>query len=355
MSGDNMSLDEELAKLLAEESEEKEHEDKPDKEKSDEIEEVSLEELVVEESKPSKEESAKKQPAGEPELELPPVQESSSSVSEEEPEEKEESSEIIEAGGLVLPKEVREAIDKIPVPVEEEPSPAKYVILIYGEKGTGKTTTAMSFPGEIVVLSFDRKAAIIKSNIYNNDKRIHVFDVVKYMDYSTDETMLKTAELTYLYALKILDYSAKKIKPDWIIIDGAEIFQQIAEWVMRYRHGLKPFEGIRNLNLWKYRKQLIRDLHTKALNIARRGIIYTTNVEYEEIIVEGELVARKDVPKWIDILVYETDIVLKTVRDPRTREFKVEVVTSKDDKLLPTGKVYVVTDKPLGTQIKFPK
>jgi len=68
------------------------------------------------------------------------------------------------------------------------------VWLIFGDKGTGKTTVALSFPGEILVLSFDRKSAIIKHNMYNDDPRIHVFDVVKYMDYSTPEKMTESAE-----------------------------------------------------------------------------------------------------------------------------------------------------------------
>jgi len=80
----------------------------------------------------------------------------------------------------------------VPEALEEEVSqPAKEVWLIFGDKGTGKTTVALSFPGEILVLSFDRKSAIIKHNMYNDDPRIHVFDVVKYMDYSTPEKMTR--------------------------------------------------------------------------------------------------------------------------------------------------------------------
>ena len=348
-----MSLDD-LSKLLLEESEEEKKEEKKEEEKKEEkpekketeVAELELPEVKEETTEPEKPETPS-------EKELFVVEESV--PKEEKTEAREEAVSTTAGEGIIIPPEIEKALEKIPEPREEEGAINKYVILIYGDKGVGKTTTALSFPGEILVLSFDRKAMLVKKNMFGGDKRIHVFDVVKYMDYSTDETMLKTAELVYLYTIKVLDYASKHLKPDWVVIDGAEIFQQIAEWVMRYRHGLKPFEGIRNLNLWKYRKQLIRDIHNKALNIAKRGVIYTTNIEYQDIVVEGELVTRKDVPKWIDILIYETDVVLKAVRDPRTREFKVEVVTSKDDKLFPTGETYTVTDKPLGKQIKWEK
>lgn len=230
--------------------------------------------------------------------------------------------------------------------VEEEQSPpAKEVYLVFGEKGSGKTTLALSFPGEIVCLSFDRKSAIIKTSRYGNDRRIHVFDVVKYMDYSSPSKVTESAAKTFEFVNAVLDYAAMNIRPDWIVIDGAEIFHQVCEWTMRHRHGIEAFAGISNLNLWKERRLYIRQIHNKALNVARRGVIYTTYTDKDEIVVQGELVTKKDVPKWIDVLVFETDYVIKCEMDPVNRKFLAKVVTSKDDGRLPTGRVYDVTDK----------
>jgi len=229
---------------------------------------------------------------------------------------------------------------------EESATPVKEVWLIFGDKGTGKTTVAMSFPGETLVLSFDRKSAIIKYNMYNNDKRIHVFDVVKYMDYSSPEKMTESATKVFEYINYLLDnYTKKYSQPDWVVIDGAQIFQQICEWTMRHRHNLGPFDGIANLNLWKERRMYIRQIHNKALNLAKRGVIYTTYVEKDEVVIKGEVVTRKDTPAWIDVLIYETDYVIYTYHDETKKTYHVRVVSSKNDKKIKSGTDIDVTNK----------
>jgi hypothetical protein len=247
------------------------------------------------------------------------------------------------------PKEEVPGEQKPSLPIEEETTvSAKTVWLIFGDKGSGKTTTAMSFPGHILVLSFDRKSAIIKLNMYNNDGRIKVFDVVKLMDYSSPDKMLESSEKTFELILQLLESYPKVFgNPDWVVIDGAQIMQQICEWTMRKRHNIGPFDGISNLNLWKERRAYMRDIHNRALNIAKKGVIYTTYVEKDRVIIAGETVHEKDVPAWVDILIYETDFVLQTTYNPVTKKFEVKVVTSKLDKLLPTGATYDVTNRKL--------
>jgi hypothetical protein len=219
---------------------------------------------------------------------------------------------------------------------------------------TGKTTTALSFPGEILVLSFDRKSAIIKHNMFNDDPRIHVFDIVKYMDYTTPESMVASAEKTFNYLNALLDnYTTKYPQPDWVVIDGAQIFQQIAEWTMRYRHNLGPFDGIANLNLWKERRMYIRQIHNKALNLAKRGVIYSTYVEKDEVVIKGEIVTRKDTPAWIDVLIYETDYVLYTYYDESKKTYHVRVLSSKNDKRVKSGLDLDVTAKPFGLHVNW--
>lgn len=268
-------------------------------------------------------------------------------VKEEKPVKKEEKKSVVTKAKQEKKEKPSNVVNDLPdigEIVEEDEDSGNEVYLIFGEKGSGKTVTAMSFEGELVVLSFDKKSTRVKSNWYDNDKRIHVFNVVKYLDYEDQKTITESSAKTYAYILKVLEHARDNIKPDWVIIDGAELFSQVCEMTMRYRHGLLAFQGVSNLNLWKERGMLIRKVHNMALDIAKRGIIYTTYTDYDEIVYEGELITKKQVPKWIDVLIFETDYVLKTESHDNGKKFIVKVVTSKNDKVLKTGSVYDVTD-----------
>lgn len=235
--------------------------------------------------------------------------------------------------------------------IEEDTESDKEIHLIYGDKGKGKTTLAFGYPGEIVCLSFDNKSARIKRTMFNNDKRIHIFNVTKYMNYDTPDKMLETATKTYEYIKAVLEH-AKQYNPDWIVFDGAEIFSQICEWRMRYKHGIKAFAGITNFNIWKERRMYIRQIHNMALRIAKKGIIYTTFTTKDSIVISGEVVTQKDVPKWIDVLMFETDYVIHVDTEPGTFRQLATIITSKDKSLLKTGRVYDVTDKTLWEAVK---
>jgi len=313
--------------------------------------EEKKEEIVIEKPKPK--------PKPKPKKEEKPFKKASELISKEKIEEvKAKTKEKIIKKTNKIPEEIIVGEEKVEAEIpskwdfSEEVVPTKIVVLIYGDKGTGKTTTAMSFPGEIAVLSFDKKAAIIKEKMFNGDKRIHVFDAIKYMDYSSPKTVVASADVTFQYIQALLDYIAKKIKPNWIVIDGAEIFEAICEWTMRYRNKLEAFQGISNLNLWKERRLYIKQIHYKALEVAKRGIIYTTYCTYDEIIVQGDVVNKKKVPKWIDVLVTETDFVLMTQVDDMNDRFLVKVVSSKDDSFMKTGKLYDVTGETLWQKLR---
>jgi hypothetical protein len=234
--------------------------------------------------------------------------------------------------------------------LSEDKGMGKIALVIYGLKGNGKTYTAISLPGSVDVLSFDRKATMVKTQITKlfPDKRVRVFDCLRYMNWEEPEKMTESAEITYRYVNAILDEIVKS-PPDWIVIDGSEIFQTICEYVMRYRNNILPFQGIANLNLWKERRMYIRQIHQRSVAIARKGIIYTTYVDKDEIVEEGDLVTKKDVPRWIDAILYETDVVVKI--EPKweggTRRFYAYVESSKYPEFLRTGAVLDITNKGL--------
>jgi len=230
--------------------------------------------------------------------------------------------------------------------LSEDKGMGKVVIVIYGLKGNGKTYAAMTLPGTVDVISFDRKALMVKNIL--NKPGIRVFDGIRYMDWENTEKVTESAERTYAYLNKLLDEIAKN-PPDWIVIDGSEIFQTICEYVMRYRNNILPFQGIANLNLWKERRLYIRQIHQRCVRIAKRGLVYTTYVDKDEIVEDGEIKTKKDVPRWIDAILYETDIVIKVEgrQQPSGRQFIAEVESSKYPNLFRTGARLDITNKGL--------
>jgi hypothetical protein len=230
--------------------------------------------------------------------------------------------------------------------LSEDKGMGKIVIVIYGLKGNGKTYAAMTLPGSVDVISFDRKALMVKNIL--NKPGIRVFDGIRYMNWEDTEKVTESAERTYAYLNKLLDEIAKN-PPDWIVIDGSEIFQTICEYVMRYRNNILPFQGIANLNLWKERRLYIRQIHQRCIQIAKRGLVYTTYVDKDEIVEDGEIRTKKDVPRWIDAILYETDIVIKVEgrQQPSGRQFIAEVESSKYPNLFRTGTRLDITNKGL--------
>lgn len=246
---------------------------------------------------------------------------------EEKPEEKPEEEKPEEK-----PKPVKREIPKEEFDYSEDKGTGKLVVTIYGLKGHGKTFLAFSFPGKIDCLSFDKKSLPIKKQLKNNN--IRVYDAVRYIDKSSPEAWLESADKSFIYLNNLID---RLDNPDWIIIDGSEIFQRICEMTMRYRNNLMPFQGIANRNLWKERRLYISQIHTKALKKAKKGVIYTAYTDKDKIIIDGEVIIEKDIPKWVDAIMYETDIVIKveSEQDGPTRKFYAIVESSKG--LLPTG------------------
>ena len=119
-----------------------------------------------------------------------------------------------------------------------------------------------------------------------------------------------------------------------------------AEMVMRFSEGLRPAQGISNFNVWKIRRDLVADLHESACNAAKLGVIYTTYVDKDEVVLDGSLVTKKDVPRWFDVIMEQTDVVIRTFSktdNSGTMKFFASVETSKIPQIK-TGRTVDVTD-----------
>lgn len=211
------------------------------------------------------------------------------------------------------------------------------VYMLYGDKGDGKTVVAMSFPGTITNLCFDRKADPVKENFFSNNARINVVDCIKWMDWSSEEKIVQSGDKTYRYVLHVLE-GLRSNPPDWIIIDASDRFQYFCELTMRYRNNLLPSEGIVNRNLWKQRKQFVTHVHNLCLEIAKKGLIYTAYSVIINLYRDGEINNTLIKPKWLDVLILETDTVIRVenrVEKGGSRRFFAIVESSKTK--LPTG------------------
>lgn len=229
-----------------------------------------------------------------------------------------------------------------------EKDSGKRVFCIYANKGDGKTTVAMTIDGKgtkIACLSFDHKSSRIREELYRkgiiNKEDIIVFNAVRYWNQINAEKVLETSDTTLRYINSLLDKFSeipevietwgKDARPDYVLVDGSEIAEQIAEYAMRSHNNLMPFQGISNRNVWKQRKMFLKQLHNKAMSLSKKGVIYTTYVVKDKIVADGDEVVVKDVPRWVGVILYETDVVIRVESDQKQdgREFIATIESSK--------------------------
>jgi len=220
-------------------------------------------------------------------------------------------------------------------------------IVIYGLKGSGKTTLGLSFPGKIGILTFDNKTQPIAFNIYpkKDIERFHIVDAVKYYSRTRDDILISSVR-TFNYVKKILKYWEKeKFEIDWILFDGLEVLIEIAEMVMRHENNLGYRQGFANTNIWKDRRINLDEIYQLALSVAKKGVIYTTYTSKDEVVENGQFITKKDIPKYFDVIMRDTDVVLRTYSEFKNgkSEFKCEVDSSKI-KSFRTGEIIDITN-----------
>src|SRR3990167_1948211 len=232
---------------------------------------------------------------------------------------------------------------------EEARNNGKVVFTIWGRKGDAKTSTALGFPGTLACLSFDGKTNIIKKTMFNDDDRIRVYDALKY-DERGLEKRLDSAVRTKEYLAFLLDNISKN-PPDFILIDGVETFTRIMENVMRKKSNLGPISGVPTNN-WKMRKALVDSFHLRCFNIAKKGVIYTTypnDSTRNEIVQEGTVITRKELPKYTDLIIEQTDVVIRVTNDYDSKSssssIKLRCDSSKYPSIIRTGTAIDITGK----------
>lgn len=231
----------------------------------------------------------------------------------------------------------------------------KEVYCVFGNKGEGKTFLAFGFPGKKYVLSFDRKSQRIKDALMLPDSECVVLDAIQH--YQKDKVRLtESASVTFDYIVFLLREVQKRGDCDWLIIDGLEILMEICEMKMRLDNKMGPFQGIANFGIWKDRKLNVRGIHDECIDAAKKGVIYTTYTEKDKIVEDGQLIRSKDAPKWTDVVMYETDVVLNVYTILVNNQIRIhcDVTTSKIQKYK-TGMTYNITGTTLDDATKDEK
>jgi len=223
------------------------------------------------------------------------------------------------------------------------------VFSVYGAKNDGKTTICYGIPDpgdKVLVFSFDNKSDRPLDEDYDvnfDGIIVRIVNAIKFLNKSNEEKYLASSTKTHNYIVSMLEQSESKFKPDWVMFDGTDVMNQLMEIVMRSNNNLKPYQGIANRSLWRERGQYIDDLHIRSGNITNKGIIYTMYSQKDEIIVDGNVQKKTDVPKWLESVMRETDVVIKaeTKTENGKREFFANVEGSKLPKKYPDGRYNV--------------
>lgn len=225
----------------------------------------------------------------------------------------------------------------------EDTAEQKEVWMVHGEKGTGKTTFACGFKGSKLLLSFDRKAKRIKERMYLGSQEIKVYDTTRFYRELTKDELPKAGAKSIAYVLELMEHAQDV---DWVVIDAYDMLIEMAEMKMRYDNGFGAFDGV-DFQFWKDRKVNLRLVHGTAINLARKGVIYTTISEENRFVEAGRLIRQTKAPRWVDIVMYETDNVVRCEirQHPKLGTRFVAILETVKVGGWPSGAILDVTDR----------
>lgn len=231
---------------------------------------------------------------------------------------------IAEFMGETTEEEDFDTSDAVPNPI--------ITMMIYGDKGDGKTTAAFSLPGKHYCLSFDEMSVYVWEEVFRKDGRIKVKDAMRYISKLDGAMWLESADRSFRYINHLFDVDVEEFEPDWIVVDGLDILvRDICEKRMRYALNLDPIKPF-NLLFWQLRNMYADQIHLRATKIAKRGVIYTAYVNEEGIeFVDGKMIKKKRRPQWAAEVKKKVAVVILVERDETETEtaFKGRIDSSK--------------------------
>ncbi|MEE9215648.1 MAG: AAA family ATPase [Thermodesulfobacteriota bacterium] len=224
-----------------------------------------------------------------------------------------------------------------------EDVPKGDVWTIYGSKGSGKTSLAMSFPGELVVVQFDETSSIVWEQQFNCDPRIKIVDVTSLADFDDPITFLESSNRIMGYVNEVMNDVKKNGGVDRVILDNVEVYMEYAENAMRYYHNLKMSEGFSEFAYWKTRNMFLKQLHAKSYAVAKQGVIYTTYPFIEETIKRFGKSEKTKKPRWKDAIEKNTQNLVEVFYEESENENKYYVYTESMKRGYKNGKTVDIT------------
>lgn len=240
------------------------------------------------------------------------------------------------------------------------PTKGKETILIAGDKNAGKSVAALSFPGKIAVIAFDEKIFsardyVLKHGI-KDEKDIMIYYPAKfYNPKAVDDREIGQAAIAVIneafrdvYSIKVRA-EADKFVPDWIFFDNMEFFIRLAEFAGKYKRGVpittRPQEGDNVWGAFDIRNIITNVIYKTAIAISKKGVIYTLYTREKDVILPDGTTKKAQVPRWFEVLMYETDNHIIVWKDEDNARYFAKIVGTKDDEKYPDGLIIETTGR----------
>lgn len=200
-------------------------------------------------------------------------------------------------------------------------------IMIFGQKGSGKSSIALSVPGNILGITFEKRGNLLRpwTKIFTNADRMQLFGVSEYINRTTMASYRDTSNEVYLKVCKLLNRARiLERKFDWVLIDGLQATQKLSTLRMKKLNDIGAFDNLPTKKLTKwgertvYLENLVIDL---ASSVSTKGVIITSqNVEHKAMFLTKEEIdagmKEEDIPvkepAWKEKVKDDVDTIMYT-------------------------------------------
>ena len=200
-------------------------------------------------------------------------------------------------------------------------------LIIFGQKGSGKSSIALSCPGNILGITFEKRGNLTRpwTKIFSNSDRMQLYGVSEYIQRTTMTLYRNTSNNAYLKVCELLERARKlEHKFDWVLIDGLQATQKLSTLRMKKLNDVGAFDNLPKNLLTKwgersvYLENLVIDLASAA---STKGVIITSqNVKHKAMFLTKEEIAKgmkeEDIPEkepaWKEKVKDDVDTIMFT-------------------------------------------